>query len=170
LITISEPALRKHCTYHNRRDIYIYGPANSGCAGIPEAASDSDHHLTDKAFKLLTLKETGIKELALSDLQTTMQKRLGRQTDHQDVDVFCLEVTRESSGGTPMPSLPPGQTQERPPQEGKLSERFRIPGRQFHLTGRHCTVNSGGECSAHLDKAKERSRCQDAVNYQDRER
>jgi hypothetical protein len=64
---------------------YINGPTKFGCAGIPEAASDSDHHLIDNAFKLLTSKDPGTRELALDDLQSTVQKRLGRQADQHDL-------------------------------------------------------------------------------------
>jgi hypothetical protein len=44
---------------------YIYGPVKTGCAGIPEAAADSDNYLIDNAFKPLTSKDQAIKELAL---------------------------------------------------------------------------------------------------------
>jgi hypothetical protein len=67
---------------------YIYGPTKNGCAGIPEAASDFDHQLIDNAFKLLTSKDIGVKELALGDLQTTVQKRLGRLTDQQNLAAY----------------------------------------------------------------------------------
>jgi hypothetical protein len=62
---------------------YIYGPSKSGCAGVPD--SGSDHQLIDNAFKLLTSKDPGTRELALDDLQSTVQKRLGRQADQHDL-------------------------------------------------------------------------------------
>jgi hypothetical protein len=67
---------------------YIYGPTKSGCAGIPEAASVSDHYLIDNAFKLLTSKDPATRELALGDLQSTVQKRLGRQADQHDLENY----------------------------------------------------------------------------------
>jgi hypothetical protein len=51
---------------------YVYEAARHGSAGIPEAASDYDHHLIDNASKLLTSKYPGITDLALKDLQTTV--------------------------------------------------------------------------------------------------
>jgi hypothetical protein len=69
-------------------NVYIYGPTKNGCAGIPEAASDFDHQLIDNAFKLLTSKDIGVKELAVGDLQTTVQKRLGRLTDRQELAAY----------------------------------------------------------------------------------
>jgi hypothetical protein len=44
--------------------------------------------LIDNAFKLLTSKDTGTKELAYEDLQTTVQKRIGRPTDQQDLGAY----------------------------------------------------------------------------------
>jgi hypothetical protein len=67
---------------------YIYGPAKQGCAGIPQTASEYGHQLIDNAFKLLTSKDTGTKELAYEDLQTTVQKRIGRPTDLQDLGAY----------------------------------------------------------------------------------
>jgi 5'-deoxynucleotidase YfbR-like HD superfamily hydrolase len=59
----------------------IYGPAKQGCAGIPQTASEYDNQLIYNAFKLLTSKDAGTQELAYEDLQTTVQKRIGRPTD-----------------------------------------------------------------------------------------
>jgi hypothetical protein len=67
---------------------YIYGPAKQGCAGIPEIASEYYHQLIDNAFKLLTSKDSGTKELAYEDLQTTVQKRIGHPTDQQDLGAY----------------------------------------------------------------------------------
>ena len=67
---------------------YIYGPSDKGCVGIPEAAADSDFHLVDNAFKLLSSKDLRTSELAIGDLQNIVQKRLGRLVDHQDVSAY----------------------------------------------------------------------------------
>jgi hypothetical protein len=71
---------------------YIYGPAKQGCAGIPETASEYDHQQIDNAFKLLTSKGSGTKELSYEDLQTTVQKRLGRPTDQQDLGAYMSGI------------------------------------------------------------------------------
>jgi hypothetical protein len=60
---------------------YVYGPAKQGCAGIPQTASEYDHQLIDNAFRLLTSKNSGTKELAYEDLQTTVQKRINRPSN-----------------------------------------------------------------------------------------
>lgn len=67
---------------------YIYGPGKTDCVVIPGATEKSDHYLTDSAFKLLTTKDTPIKQLALDDLQTTMQKRIGREVYQQDLAAY----------------------------------------------------------------------------------
>ena len=67
---------------------YIYGPADKGCMGVPEAAADSDFSLVDNAFKLLSSQDIRTSELAIGDLQSTMQKRLGRLVVHQDVSAY----------------------------------------------------------------------------------
>jgi hypothetical protein len=74
--------------------IYIYGPAKQGCAGIPQTASEYDHQLIYNAFKFLTSKYTGTKELGYEDLQTTVQKRIGRPTDQQDLGA-CMSGNNE---------------------------------------------------------------------------
>jgi hypothetical protein len=68
--------------------INYYGPTEHGCAGIPEVASHLDHQLIYNIFKLRKSKDIGVKDLALGDLQTTVQKRLGRLTDQQDLAAY----------------------------------------------------------------------------------
>ena len=67
---------------------YLYGPTRRGCIGIPVAAQDSDYYLIDAAFKLLSSNDIQTTELALEDLQTTVQKRLGRPTDLEDAAAY----------------------------------------------------------------------------------
>lgn len=74
---------------------YIYGPSKSGCIGIPVAASDSDFHLIDNAFKLLSSNDVHTAELALGDLQSVVSKRLTRLVDHDDVAAY---LTGENEG------------------------------------------------------------------------
>ena len=69
---------------------YIYGPSEKGCVGIPEAAADSDFHLVDNAFKLLSPKDIRTSELAIGDLQNIVQKRLRRLVDYQDVSAYLI--------------------------------------------------------------------------------
>lgn len=74
---------------------YIYGPSKSGCIGLPVAASDSDFHLIDNAFKLLSSKDVHTAELALDDLQSVVSKRLSRLVDQDDVAAY---LTGENEG------------------------------------------------------------------------
>ena len=74
---------------------YIYGPTKKGCIGIPVAADDSDYYQIDNAFKLLTSADSRTSELAVGELQTTVQKRLKRNVDHQDCALF---LTGENEG------------------------------------------------------------------------
>ncbi|XP_054720777.1 uncharacterized protein LOC129230404 [Uloborus diversus] len=54
---------------------YLYGHRKSGCLGIPLLAEDSDLHLVDSAFKLLTSLDSAVADLALQDLKDAVQKR-----------------------------------------------------------------------------------------------
>ena len=56
--------------------------------GEPEVAADSDFSLVDNAFKLLSYHGIRTSELSIRVLQSTVQKRLGRLVDHQDVSAY----------------------------------------------------------------------------------
>ncbi|GBO20257.1 hypothetical protein AVEN_87407-1 [Araneus ventricosus] len=64
----------------------LYGHRKSGCFGIPLAAEESDLNRIDTAFKLLTSPDELVAELALSNLQNTVAKRL-RKSNVSDEDL-----------------------------------------------------------------------------------
>ncbi|GBN11567.1 hypothetical protein AVEN_246261-1 [Araneus ventricosus] len=68
---------------------YLYASRKVGAIGLPIAAEDADIHRIDTAFKLLTSKDSGVSDLAFSELSSTVKFRLRKQDlDDNDIGNF----------------------------------------------------------------------------------
>ncbi|KAL1475347.1 hypothetical protein MTO96_037363 [Rhipicephalus appendiculatus] len=67
---------------------YVYGSALGGAVGIPVAAELSDICRVDSAYKLLTMPDTELREMALSDAYAIASARLGWEATRSELEAY----------------------------------------------------------------------------------
>ncbi|KAL1466212.1 hypothetical protein MTO96_042872 [Rhipicephalus appendiculatus] len=72
----------------NTANDYLYGSAAAGAAGIPLAAETSDTCRVDNAFKLLTLADLEVRELAFDALTKIVSKHIRREATHEELACY----------------------------------------------------------------------------------